>query len=168
MSNAAARTWRAAIITVSDRCARGQQPDDSGELLAERLAQLPARIVFRRTVPDEPSEIGEAVLGARPAADILVLTGGTGLSPRDVTPQALRAILDYEIPGMGEAMRAFGARSTPYAMLSRQVCGVSGRALIIALPGSRKAVAESLAAIWEVLPHALELVAGDSRTHPTG
>jgi molybdenum cofactor synthesis domain-containing protein len=97
--------------------------------------------------------------------DILILTGGTGLGPRDVTPQALLPMFDYEVPGMAEVMRHEGLRSTPHAMLSRQVVGVSGHCLVLSLPGSPAAVAECLDAVWPALPHALTLISGDTR-HP--
>ena len=155
--------WRAAVITVSDSRARSDAAEDpSGDAIAERLPDLPGRVVLRRVVADDPEEIRVAVREALPAADLVVLTGGTGLGPRDVTPQALSPLLDYEVPGMAEAMRREGLRSTAYAMLSRQLAGVSGRTLVLALPGSRRAVLESLDAVWDALPHALALLGGET------
>jgi molybdenum cofactor synthesis domain-containing protein len=113
-------------------------------------------------VADEVEAIRAAIRDAAGAADLIVLTGGTGLGPRDVTPQAIAPLLDYEVPGMAEAMRAAGLRSTPRAMLSRQVVGVMGGRLVVALPGSPRAVVEGLAAIWDALPHALALLGGDT------
>jgi molybdenum cofactor synthesis domain-containing protein len=155
--------WRAALITVSDTRARGEAGEDpSGDLAAERLAQLPAVLSSRRLVADSVREIRAAVSEALEGADLIVLVGGTGLGPRDVTPQALVPLLDYEVPGMAETMRREGTRSTRLAMLSRQVAGVAGGRLVLALPGSPRAVAESLDAVWEALPHALALLRGET------
>lgn len=160
------RPWRAAAITVSDSRAREPgAPDPSGDLIAERLSALPAQVVLRRTVCDSVHQIREAVSRALEVAELVVLSGGTGLGPRDVTPQALARLLDYEVPGMAEAMRLEGMRSTRLAMLSRQVVGVARGRLVIALPGSPRAVRESLDAVWEALPHALGLLVGDP-AHP--
>ena len=160
------RSWRAAAITVSDSRARVSSPaDPSGDLIAARLAELPAEVVARRIVPDSIDEIRGAVAAALEVADLVVLSGGTGLGPRDVTPQALEPLLDYAVPGMAEAMRAHGLRSTPLAMLSRQVAGVARGRLVIALPGSTRAVRESLDAVWATLPHALQILAGHT-AHP--
>lgn len=156
---------RAAILTVSDAGARGEREDASGDLIAARLAELPATVVSRAVVPDEGMEIAAWVDGASVAADLVVITGGTGLAPRDVTPQALLPLLDYEVPGMAEAMRLRGLSSTPHAMLSRQVAGVRGRCLVLALPGSPKGVGESLDAVWPALPHGLRLLRGETDSH---
>ena len=155
--------WRVAVITVSDSRARADGADDpSGDAIAERVRDLPGRVVLRRVVADEAEEIRSAVSEALPAVDLVVLTGGTGLGPRDVTPQAVGPLLDYEVPGMAEAMRREGLRSTAHAMLSRQLAGVSGSTLVLALPGSRRAVLESLDAVWDALPHALALLRGET------
>ncbi|HEY8755532.1 MAG TPA: MogA/MoaB family molybdenum cofactor biosynthesis protein [Candidatus Dormibacteraeota bacterium] len=153
---------RAAVVTVSDSRAGGREGDESGDVIAERLRRLPAAIVHRSIVADSIDEIQSAVRQAMDLADLIVLTGGTGLGPRDVTPQAVTPLLDYQVPGMSEAMRHDGVQRTPHALLSRQVVGVAGRCLIIALPGSTKAVAESLDSIWVALPHALQLLRGDT------
>jgi molybdopterin adenylyltransferase len=155
----------AAVLTVSDAGARGERADTSGEVICERLAGLPARVGTRAVVPDEPDAIRAAVLEATASADLLVITGGTGLGPRDVTPQTVGPLLDYQVPGMAEAMRSRGLAATPHAMLSRQVVGVRGGCLVLALPGSPKAVAECLDAVWEALPHALRLLAGERHSH---
>lgn len=155
--------WRAAVITVSDSRGREGGDDASGDAIAERLAALPASIVTRLAVPDSVTEIQDAVRRAIDAADLVVLTGGTGLGPRDVTPQALEPLLDYAIPGMAEAMRSEGLRHTPHAMLSRQVTGVVRGRLLLSLPGNPRAVSECLDAVWAALPHALALLAGDTR-----
>jgi molybdopterin adenylyltransferase len=156
---------RAAILTVSDAGARGERPDESGDLIAARLAGLPASVVSRAIVPDDAPAITGAVLDAASACDLLVITGGTGLAPRDVTPQTLRPLLDYEVPGLAEAMRARGLASTPHAMLSRQVAGVRGQCLVLALPGSPRGVDESLDAVWSALPHGLRLLRGERDAH---
>jgi len=133
--------------------------DTSGDLVAERLAGL-GYIVERRLVPDESWAIEEALVAGAAAHPLVVTTGGTGLTPRDVTPQATAAVLDYEIPGIAEAMRTDGRRSTPFAVLSRGVVGVRGRTLIVNLPGSPKGAMESLETVIPLLDHALETIAG--------
>ena len=157
------RRWRAAEITVSDS-RRGVDADDrSGDVIVARFALLPADVVARQSVPDDIDKIRAAVRQCTETADILILTGGTGLGPRDVTPQALLPMFDYEVPGMAEVMRQHGLKSTPHAMLSRQVVGVTSDCLVLSLPGSPTAVAESLDAVWPALPHALALISGDTR-----
>jgi molybdenum cofactor synthesis domain-containing protein len=157
---------RAAVITVSDSRAAGRPGDASGDVIAERLRSLPAVIVQRNVVADTVDEIQGVVRGAISGADLVVLTGGTGLGPRDVTPQAIEPLLDYQVPGLAEAMRHDGVQRTPHAMLSRQVVGVAGHCLVISLPGSPRAVAQSLDSIWAALPHALALLRGDTAHHP--
>jgi molybdenum cofactor synthesis domain-containing protein len=161
----AERRWRGAEITVSDS-RRGVDADDrSGDVIVARFALLPADVVTRKSVPDDIEGIRAAVRECVQSADILILSGGTGLGPRDVTPQALVPLFDYEVPGMAEVMRQEGLKSTPHAMLSRQVVGVMAHCLVLTLPGSPTAVAECLDAVWPALPHALALIAGDTR-HP--
>jgi molybdenum cofactor synthesis domain-containing protein len=160
-----ARRWRGAEITVSDS-RRGVESDDrSGDVIIARFALLPADVVARSSVPDDIKDIRAAVTRCAAQADILILTGGTGLGPRDVTPQAIQPLLDYEVPGMAEAMRQQGLNSTPNAMLSRQVIGVMNGCLVLSLPGSPSAVAECLDVVWPALPHALDLIAGNTRHH---
>ena len=153
------------MLTVSDGAANGTRIDESGAVLATRLTEHGFRIE-RGLVPDERGAIVEAVNDAARRHDVVVTTGGTGLAPRDVTPQALGELLDYEIPGFGELMRAEGRRSTPYAALSRSVAGVYRRTLVIAVPGSPHAALESLEAVLPILGHALATLAGRAEAHP--
>jgi molybdopterin adenylyltransferase len=150
---------RATVITASDGVVAGVREDASGAALEARLIGL-GFTVDRRLVPDEVDAIGDALTEAAAGHDLIVTTGGTGLTPRDVTPQATGAVLDYEVPGLAEAMRASGRAITPMADLSRGLVGVRGRTLIVNVPGSPKAALESLAAIEAVLDHALETLAG--------
>jgi molybdopterin adenylyltransferase len=147
------------VLTASDRSASGGREDASGVAVGERLAGL-GFLVQRAVVPDEQAAIEAALRDASGRHPLIVTTGGTGLTPRDVTPQATLAVIDYEVPGMAEAMRAEGRRHTPMADLSRAVVGVCGRTLIVNLPGSPKGAIESLDAIVAVLDHALETLAG--------
>jgi molybdopterin adenylyltransferase len=154
--------WLLALLTVSDEGAAGRRQDTSGDWLAARLPELPGELIARALLPDEADLIAEwlrkTIDELHPA--LIVCTGGTGLHPRDRTPEAVRAVADYEAPGFAEAMRAAGLAQTPHAILSRQVAVVSGTTLILALPGALKATQESLEAVWRALPHALEMVAG--------
>lgn len=158
-------TRRALVLTISDGVTAGIRDDDSGAALADRLTAL-GFSVERDQVPDEDEQIAVALSRASDRFDLVVSTGGTGLGPRDRTPQTLRALLDYEIPGFGEQMRAYGRQQTPLADLSRSLGGVLGSSLVIAVPGSPRGALESLAAIEPVLDHALETLAGATQHAP--
>ncbi|MEJ5365354.1 MAG: MogA/MoaB family molybdenum cofactor biosynthesis protein [Desulfosoma sp.] len=152
-----------AVVTVSDKGSRGEREDVSGAQLWERLHAEGFTGVWRTVVPDEKSAIQEALLEAveKHGAALVVTTGGTGVSPRDVTPEATVAVCDRLIPGMAEAMRLESLRKTPHAMLSRAVAGIRGDSLIVNLPGSLKGCLENLEAILPALPHALAKIQGD-------
>jgi molybdopterin adenylyltransferase len=154
-----APTRSALVITASDGAAAGVREDSSGARVAERLEAL-GYTVERKVVADEEWAIEAALVDGAAAHPLVVTTGGTGLTARDVTPQATLAVIDYEVPGLAEAMRAVGRASTPFADLSRGVVGVVGRSLVLNLPGSPKGALESLDAIAGVLDHALDTLAG--------
>src|SRR5712692_684646 len=149
---------RAGILTISDKGARGERTDTSGAAIRELLATIDAEVDRYEIVPDERDAIGARlrVWSDSGALDLILTTGGTGLAPRDVTPEATRAALDYDVPGIAEAMRAEGLCHTPMSMLSRALAGVRARTLIINLPGSERAVRQNLAVILPVLGHAAE------------
>ena len=153
---------RAAVVTVSDRCARGEQEHRSGELLCELLREAGAEVVAREVLSDglEPLAAALRDFADRDDVNLVVTTGGTGLAPRDNTPEATRAIIEREVPGLAEAMRAETLVRTPTAMLSRGLCGVRSGALVINLPGSPKGVRECFAVVRPVLGHAVGLLAG--------
>ncbi len=152
----------AAILTLSDKGSRGEREDTGGPLIKEMLMTISAEVLHYEIIPDEMNLIKEKLIEYSKSVDLIITTGGTGLSPRDVTPDATLEVIDRQIPGIAEAMRLEGLKKTNRAMLSRAVAGVRGRALIINLPGSPKAVKEGLEAIMDVIPHAIEKIKGST------
>ncbi len=148
------------VLTISDRCAAGTQVDRSGPVVANILIDHGMPEPTRATLPDEVGEIAHALRHYAADADLIVTTGGTGLTPRDVTPEATTMVCDRFVDGLSERMRAEGLKQTPMAALSRAVCGCVGRTLVVNLPGSVAGAETSLRAILELLPHALDLLAG--------
>lgn len=155
---------KAAVLTVSDRVWRGEAEDTSGNLLAERL-DADGYDVERRVVADEADEIAAAIEELAAAAQLVLTTGGTGLAPRDVTPEATRTVLQREAPGIAEALRADSTAKTPHGMLSRGVAGVVGHTLVINLPGSAGACRDGYDVLRPALAHALALLSGKSTEH---
>ena len=155
-------TFTAAVLTISDRAAAGQRDDRSGPAVVAALEQAGFRVIAADVLPDERSRIEASLIQLSETVNLIVTTGGTGIAPRDVTPEATRAVADKVVEGMAERMRAEGAKKTPLAALSRGVCALRGAALIVNVPGSPTAAVESLQAVLPVLPHALELLAGNT------
>lgn len=156
---------RAAILTLSDKGHRGERIDESGRLIEQMVSEIGATVVRYRILPDEKDMIIKELMGLSDSGevDLILTTGGTGLSPRDVTPEATLSVIERELPGMAEAMRAEGLKKTPHAMLSRAVAGVRKQTLIINLPGSPRAVRENLSVVLHAIPHAVEKLKGDQR-----
>jgi len=150
----------AAVVTVSDSCSRGERVDVSGPAVAEVLKKSGFRIVATQIVQDDSMQIQNALVHLALEVRLIVTTGGTGISPRDVTPEATEAICDRLIDGVGERMRLEGAKKTAFAALSRGVCGVREKTLILNVPGSPNGAVESLQSVLELIPHALNLLEG--------
>lgn len=159
--------YTAAILTTSDKGAAGEREDTSGAAIREMLESISVEVAKYEIVPDERDAVAKRLREWSDSGDVqlIVTTGGTGLGPRDVTPDATMSVLDYEVPGIAEAMRAEGLRHTPMSMISRAVAGVRNRVLIINLPGSPKGVRENLAVVLPVIQHALDLLAGGGADH---
>lgn len=153
-------TRTSAVLTVSDSSARGERADISGPAVADRLRQSGFEVTRLEIVADEQPAIEAALVRLSELAQLVVTTGGTGIAARDVTPEATRAVCSRLLEGIPERMRADGAAHTPFAMLSRGVCGIRGRSLILNLPGSPNGALASLRAVLDVLPHAIDLLAG--------
>ncbi len=160
--------WKVAILTASDRGARGERQDTSAQVIRELVEEeMNGDVIEYRIVADEMDEIMAALIEMSDyhQADLIFTTGGTGLGPRDVTPEATLRVIDREAPGFAEAMRMASLAKTRRAMLSRAVCGIRGKTLIVNLPGSPKGVHENLAAIIDQLPHALAILTGKEGEH---
>lgn len=160
--------WKVAILTASDRVSRGEREDTSAQVIRELIEEeIQGEIVEYRVVPDERDEIMAALIEMTDyfQADLILTTGGTGLAPRDVTPEATLSVVDRLAPGFAEAMRIYSIQKNPRAMLSRAVAGIRGRTLIINLPGSPRGVSENLIAIIHQLPHALGILTDREGDH---
>ncbi len=161
---------RAGVLTISDKASKGERVDTSGAAIAELLSTIDASIDRTDVVPDEAPQFSDTLRSWADSdeLDLIITTGGTGLSPRDVTPEATAAVIERPAPGLGELMRSEGMKHTPMAALSRGVAGVRSRCLIVNLPGSEKGVRESLTAVIDILPHAVEILRGRAGDHTAG
>jgi molybdopterin adenylyltransferase len=153
---------KVAVLTMSDKGSKGEREDVSGPAIAAMLRGIGAEVTHSEILPDEKQLITKKLIEYSLKVDLILTTGGTGLSPRDVTPDATLEVIDREVPGIAEAMRAEGLKKTSRSMLSRAVAGVKGQTLIINLPGSPRAVKENLEVIMDVIPHAVEKIKGDT------
>ena len=160
MSSSIPDTFRAAVLTVSDSCARGERNDASGPAVAHTLQEFHFTVVETRIVADDHGAIQKAIVDLARKAKLVVTTGGTGISARDVTPEATRSVCGRMLDGVSERMRREGEKKTPFAVLSRGLCGVCGTSLVLNLPGSPAGAVDSLQAVIDVLPHALQILAG--------
>lgn len=158
---------RAAVVTISDSGYTGQRDDVSGPVLVDLVRQMGAEVVRQAIVPDERDEIVTLLvaLADEMALDLVMTTGGTGVTPRDVTPEATRAVVEREIPGLAEVLRFEGYRQTPLAVISRGVAGMRGKTLIVNLPGNPQAVREGMDTLAPILPHAVQMIRGEDTEH---
>jgi len=163
MSSSTTEPLTAAVLTVSDSSSRGERQDLSGPAVVQLLTQKKFKVVASEIVPDEQDSIADMLTRLSERARLVVTTGGTGIAPRDVTPEATRRVCDRMIEGIAERIRLEGSKKTPFAALSRAVCGSRGRSLILNLPGSPKGAVDSLESVIDLLPHALRLLEGDTR-----
>ncbi len=160
MSSSTPETFRAAVLTVSDSCARGERNDLSGPAVARTLQEHQFAIIETRVVADDHGGIQKAIVELARKARLVVTTGGTGISARDLTPEATRSVCGRMLEGVAERMRREGEKKTPFALLSRGVCGVCGTSLVLNLPGSPSGAVEALQSVIDVLPHAIQILAG--------
>jgi molybdenum cofactor synthesis domain-containing protein len=159
--------FTAAVITISDSCARGERQDLSGPAVAQLLQRLHFSVTAREVVSDDSIQIQNLLIRLAREVQFIVTTGGTGIAARDLTPEATAAVCDRLLDGMAERMRSEGSKKTPFAALSRGICGVRGRALILNLPGSPAGAVESLEAVAGLVPHAIELLSGNTEHSTT-
>jgi molybdopterin adenylyltransferase len=159
--------FTAAVITVSDSCARGEREDLSGPVVAQLLQKLHFSVTAREVVSDDSIQIQNLLIRLAREVQFVVTTGGTGIAARDLTPEATAAVCDRLLDGVAERMRSEGSKKTPFAALSRGICGVRGRALILNLPGSPAGAVESLEAVAGLVPHAIELLSGKTEHSTT-
>lgn len=157
-------TFTVAVLTASDKGSRGEREDESGRVIHEMVAAVGGRVVAYDVVPDDLDVLRDKLTEYADSwkVNLVLTTGGTGLSPRDNTPEATLAVIDTLVPGMAEAMRSFGLQKTPHAMLSRAVCGVRRQTLIVNLPGSPRAVRENLGVVIPAIPHAIHVLCGQA------
>lgn len=154
--------YKVAILTISDKCTKGQREDKSGRIVQDLVKNLPGEVIKYELIPDEPEMIKEKLIDYSDnlRVDLVLTNGGTGFTPRDFTPEATKEVIEREVPGIPEAMRTLCLKYTKRAMLSRAVAGIRGKTLIVNLPGSSRGAKESLEAILEGLPHGLDMIAG--------
>jgi len=162
MSSSTPKSWTAAVLTISDSCARGERVDLSGPAVAAVLRRRNFLLVGTEIVPDEQSAIEKAIIHWAGEVRLVITAGGTGIAERDLTPEATRRVSTRLLEGVAERMRIEGAKKTPFAALSRGVCGIRGESLILNLPGSPSAAIESLESVIDLLPHALALLSGNT------
>jgi molybdenum cofactor synthesis domain-containing protein len=161
------KTIQAAVVTISDTGYTGQRADVSGPVLADLVEEMGAEVVRREIIPDEREEIVRLLvhLADEQDVDLVLTTGGTGVTPRDVTPEATSVVIEREMPGLAEALRFEGYRRTPLAVISRGLAGVRGKTLIVNFPGNPKAVREGMETLAPVLPHAVRMIRGEDTEH---
>ena len=163
MSSSTPESLTAAVITISDSSARGARSDLSGPAVAEALRRAGFSVVATEIIPDDQGLIQQSIAGLAAKARLVVTTGGTGIAKRDVTPEATRAVCDRLLEGVAEKMRLEGTKKTPFAALSRGICGVRGESVILNVPGSPAGAVDSLNAVLDLIPHALQLLSGNTK-----